>query len=210
MSEKSMIPAPQYTLTEGFGVCLAMCHRALAEVRALARMPGPPGDTGPEGKRGEPGKPGEKGERGEPGTPGAMGPAGIEGKNGERGQKGEPGRNASDLTFLQDYAAEQVGRAFKTATVTTPDGGRTLRWAIGETVHEIKTAIVLDAGVWKEGTSYAAGDGVTLGGSFFIAQTGTSAKPGKSDDWRLAVKRGNDGRDLRPDEKRALEPLRLK
>jgi integrin beta 3 len=205
-----MIPAPQYTLTEGFGVCLAMCHRALAEVRALARMPGPPGDTGPEGKRGLQGERGEKGERGEAGQPGAMGPPGVEGKNGERGQKGEPGRNAADLTFLQDYATEQVGRALKTATVTTLDGGRTLRWVIGDTVHEIKTAIVLDAGVWKEGASYVPGDGVTLGGSFFIAQAETAAKPGKSDDWRLAVKRGSDGRDARTDEKRALEPLRLK
>lgn len=204
MSEKPMIPAPQYTLTEGFGVCLAMCHRALAEVRALARMPGPPGETGPEGKRGL------QGERGEKGEPGAMGPAGLDGKNGERGEKGEPGRNASDLTFLQDYAAEQVRRAFKTATVTTPDGGRTLRWAIGDTVHEIKTALVLDAGVWKEGAAYVAGDGVTLGGSFFIAQADTTAKPGASDDWRLAVKRGNDGRDYRPEEERAAKPVRFK
>jgi hypothetical protein len=207
MSEKPMIPAPQYTLNEAIGVCLAMCQRALAEVRALARLPGPPGDTGPEGKPGACGNAGEKGERGEPG---AMGPPGIDGKPGERGQKGEPGRNAADLTYLQDYAAEQVARAIKTATVTTSDGGRTLRWAIGDTVHEIKTAIVLDAGVWKEGATYVAGDGVTLGGSFFIAQTDTSAKPGKSDDWRLAVKRGSDGRDARADEKRALEPLRLK
>jgi integrin beta 3 len=210
MSENPMIPAPQYTLTEGFGVCLAMCHRALAEVRALARMPGPPGDIGPEGKRGARGETGEKGERGEAGKQGAMGPAGGDGRNGERGQKGEPGRNAADLTFLQDNAIEQVGRALKTATFTTPDGGRTLRWAIGDTVHEIKTAIVLDAGVWREGAAYVAGDGVTLGGSFFIAQADTTAKPGKSDDWRLAVKRGSDGRDARPDEKRALEPLRLK
>jgi Collagen triple helix repeat (20 copies) len=204
------IPAPQYTLNEAIGVCLAMCQRALTEVRALARMPGPPGDTGPEGKRGLQGERGEKGERGEPGKPGAMGAAGIDGRNGERGQKGEPGRNASDLTYLQDYAAEQVGRALKTATFTTSDGGRTLRWAVGETVHEIKTAIVLDAGVWKEGAAYVTGDGVTLGGSFFIAQADTTAKPGASDDWRLAVKRGNDGRDYRPEEERAAKPVRFK
>jgi hypothetical protein len=103
---------------------------------------------------------------------------------------------------------EQVGRAIKTASVTTADGGRTLRWAIGETVHEIKTAIVLDAGVWKEGAAYVAGDGVTMGGSFFIAQADTSAKPGKSDEWRLAVKRGSDGRDAKIE--RALEPVRFK
>jgi hypothetical protein len=178
-----MIPAPQYTLHEAIGVCLAMCQRALSEVRALALMPGPRGERGEQGKQGPP---------------------------GDRGIKGETGRNASDLTYLEDRdrVAEQVGRALKTATFTSPDGGRTLRWAIGETVHEIKTAIVLDAGVWKEDTAYVAGDGVTLGGSFFIAQADTAAKPGKSDDWRLAVKRGTDGRDARTE--RALEPVRFK
>jgi integrin beta 3 len=176
-----MIPAPQYTMHEAIGVCLDAALRALAEVRALARIPGPRGEPGPEGKRG---------------------------LQGERGVKGETGRHASDLTFLQDYVVEQVSRAIKTATVTTSDGGRTLRWAIGETVHEIKTAIVLDAGVWKEGTAYVVGDGVTMGGSFFIAQSDTTAKPGKSDEWRLAVKRGSDGRDARTE--RALEPIRFK
>ena len=204
MSDKPMIPAPSYTLNETLGVLLRMAQLALTEVRALARMPGPPGTTGLQGERGE------KGERGEPGNPGAIGPPGIDGKNGERGEKGEPGRNASDLTFLQDYATEQVGRAFKTATVTTPDGGRTLRWAVGEAVHEIKTAIVLDAGVWKEGASYAAGDGVSLGGSFYIAQTATSAKPPSGDVWRLAVRAGRDGRDYRPEEERAAKPVRFK
>ena len=176
-----MIPAPQYTLHEAIGVCLALCQRALAEVRALAPTPGPRGERGEQGKQGPP---------------------------GDRGAKGETGRNASDLTFLQDYVVEQVGRAIKTASVTTADGGRTLRWAIGETVHEIKTAIVLDAGVWREGSSYVAGDGVTWGGSFFIAQSDTIAKPGKSDEWRLAVKHGADGRDARTE--RALEPVRFK
>lgn len=205
------IPAPQYTWNDAIGTCLAMGQRALAEVRALARMPGPAGEAGPEGKRGLQGERGEKGERGEPGKSGAIGPAGIDGKNGERGQKGEPGRNASDLAYLEEHQANLLGRALKTATFTTPDGGRTLRLAVGETVHEIKTAIVLDAGVWREGKSYAAGDGVTLGGSFFIAQVDTAAKPGQSDEWRLAVKRGNDGRDFRPDDdKSPNKPVRFK
>jgi integrin beta 3 len=176
-----MIPAPQYTIHEAVGVCLDAALRALAEVRALARVPGPKGEPGPEGKRG---------------------------LQGERGVKGETGRNAADLALLQEHIDQRFERMFKAASVTTVDGGRTLRWAIGETVHEIKTAIVLDAGVWKEGTAYVAGDGVTLGGSFFIAQSDTSAKPGKSDEWRLAVKRGTDGRDARTE--RALEPVRLK
>ena len=176
MSENPTIPAPQYTLNEAIGVCLALCQRALAEVRALARIPGPRGERGPPGE------------------------IGIK---GERGPKGEPGRNASDLNYLQEYVIEQVDRMLKTGKLTTDDGGRTLRWALGDTVHEIKTAIVLDAGVWKDGTTYVAGDGVTLGGSFFIAQTTTATKPGKSDEWRLAVKRGSDGRDARHEEKHA-------
>ena len=179
------IPVPQYTLHEAIGVCLAMCERALAEIRALARLPGPRGEQGPEGKQGP------------------------IGERGEAGARGEPGRNASDLNYLQNYAGEQVARALKTATMTTPDGGRTLRWTVGDSVHEIKTALVLDAGVWKEGQAYVPGDAVTLGGSLFIAQAETTAKPGKSDEWRLAVKRGTDGRDARQQE-RSLELVRLK
>jgi hypothetical protein len=176
-----MIPAPQYTLHEAIGVCLALCQRALSEVRALAPMPGPRGERGEQGKQGPP---------------------------GDRGVKGETGRNASDLTFLQDYVVEQVGRAIKTASVTSSDGGRTLRWAIGETVHEIKTSLVLDAGVWKEDKTYEVGDAVSHGGSLWIAQFITFEKPGKNSDWRLAVKRGSDGRDARTE--RALEPVRFK
>ena len=207
--EKSMIPTPQYTLHEAIGVLLAWCHRLHGEVRAIEHLPGPPGEAGPRGERGEMG---EKGERGERGEPGAMGAPGSNGKEGERGPKGEPGRNASDLTLLQDHIDERVERAIEAMTVTSLDGGRTLRFAFGSKLREIKTALVLDAGVWKEGTTYAAGDGVTLGGSFFIAQTATSAKPGKSDDWRLAVKRGNDGRDYRPDDEATVirQPVRFK
>src|SRR5262249_7755415 len=124
MSENTTIPAPQYTLNEAIGVCLALCQRALAEVRALPRLPR------------------QRGERA---------PSGEIGMKGERGRKGEPGRNASDLNYLQDYVVEQVERTLKNGKITTPDGGRTLRWILGDAVHEIKTAIVLDAGVWKDG-----------------------------------------------------------
>jgi len=191
MSDIPTIPAPQYTLHEAINVCLAMCERALAEIRALARLPGPRGEPGPEGKQGP------AGEKGDPGS------------KGEAGAKGEPGRNAFDLTYLQNYASEQVARALKTATMTTPDGGRTLHWTIGDNVHEIKTALVLDAGVWKEGAAYVPGDAVTFAGSFWIAQTATTAKP-PSNDWRLAVRKGDNGRDYRPDDKPTTKLVRFK
>jgi hypothetical protein len=50
-----------------------------------------------------------------------------------------------------------------------------------------------DQGVWREGTAYVKGDGVTFGGSFFIAQRTDPGKPEVGDGWRLAVKRGRDG-----------------
>lgn len=89
MSEKPIIPAPQYTLLDALKVSLALAERALAEVRALARIPGPPGEAGPEGKRGPAGVPGEPGARGEPGRPGAVG---ATGELGERGPEGLPGK----------------------------------------------------------------------------------------------------------------------
>jgi Collagen triple helix repeat (20 copies) len=202
-----MIPGPSYTLAEAVHVCLQMGQRALAEVRALARLPGPQGQRGANGEKGE------KGERGEAGKPGPAGPPGLDGKDGARGAKGEAGRNAADLAYLEERIAEQVDRRFKTAMVTTPDGGRTLRLAFGDVVHEVKTAVVLDAGIWREGTAYTRGDGVTLGGNFFIAQIDTTARPGGSEDWRLAVRRGADGRNARAVEEKSAasaEPIRFK
>jgi hypothetical protein len=53
---------------------------------------------------------------------------------------------------------------------------------------------VLDQGVFKEGSEYRIGDGVTFQGSFWIAQAETKQRPGDSSDWRLAVKKGRDGK----------------
>jgi len=51
-----------------------------------------------------------------------------------------------------------------------------------------------DAGVWQRGTVYAKGAGVTCGGTFWIAQTQTSAQPGHDKTWRLSFKNGRDTR----------------
>jgi hypothetical protein len=138
----------------------------------------------------------------------------VTGDKGEKGEPGRDGRDAADLALLRSYIVEQVtseiAGIFKAASFTSPDGGRTLTAAFGGISHEIKTRLPLDAGVWTE-RAYVAGDTVSHGGSMFIAQANTIEKPGKSDDWRLAVKRGADGRDWRPEQdKRALEPVRFK
>jgi integrin beta 3 len=152
-------------------------------------------------------RPVEKGDAGPPG------PQGQIGDRGEKGDQGRDGRDAADLMLIYSHITEQVTEvvagALKTFSINSPDSGRTLQAGFGSNVHQIKTGIPLDAGVWTERT-YAAGDSVSHGGSSWIAQKETSAKPGKSDDWRLAVKRGADGRDYRPDDKRATEPVRFK
>ena len=51
--------------------------------------------------------------------------------------------------------------------------------------------MMIDRGVFVDGKQYATGDTVTFGGSIWVAQkTQPDGKPGLSQDWRLAVKKG--------------------
>jgi hypothetical protein len=52
-------------------------------------------------------------------------------------------------------------------------------------------------GAWLHGV-YKRGMLVTQGGSLFLALKDTDSKPATSDDWKLVVKSGKDGKDLRP------------
>jgi hypothetical protein len=62
---------------------------------------------------------------------------------------------------------------------------------------EARPALV-DRGVWKEGETYEAGSAVSFGGSLWLAQRSTSAKPDSPDSgFRLAVKKGRDGKDAK-------------
>ena len=77
------------------------------------------------------------------------------------------------------------------------DGERalTLRFEKGDDIREFAMCIpaFIDRGVWDPG-EYAKGDTVTWGGSLWIAQESTEDKPGVSKSWRLAVKKGRDGK----------------
>jgi integrin beta 3 len=194
----------------------------LAELEARPLEKGDPGATGEQGLAGAPGASGEPGPTGPPGPPGAAGARGADGAQGlpgaagtrgEKGDTGRDGRDAGDLALIGSYIVEQVkaeiASVFERAAITSADLGRTLNAELAGKSHEIKTAIPLDAGVWTE-RPYVAGDTVSHGGSMFIAQQETTEKPGKSDHWRLAVKRGVDGRDFRPEEKRQPEPVRFR
>lgn len=105
------------------------------------------------------------------------------------GAKGDPGKDGFGFDDLD----------------LTYDGERclTFRFTRGDQVKEFKielSGLVLDRGVWRDGGSFAKGDGVTWRGSFWIAQQATTEKPGDGPTWRLAVKHGRDGKDavMRP------------
>lgn len=90
-----------------------------------------------------------------------------------------------------------------TFDISLADDGRTLtvKMQAGETVVEksLRIPSVIDRGPYKQDNTYEKGDGVSHGGCFWIAQDdqpeGAPGMGGKG--WRLAVKKGRDGRDLR-------------
>lgn len=91
----------------------------------------------------------------------------------------------------------------------------TLRFLGGDQVREksIKLATIIDRGVFKRGETYEPGDAVSWGGSLWVAQADTSDAPEESRDgkpWRLAVKKGQNGKDLRPDDAKGAEVYRLR
>ena len=59
-------------------------------------------------------------------------------------------------------------------------------------VHRTATPIL--RGVWRAGDSYQRGDMTIRDGSVWHCEQDTSAQPGASPDWRLAAKRGADGK----------------
>ncbi|WP_295808909.1 hypothetical protein [uncultured Nitratireductor sp.] len=193
--------------------------------------PGKDGAPGVVGEKGDKGDPGDPGPAGDPGKDGANGKDGADGVGlagavidrsgnlvlaltdgttrelglvvGRDGQKGDPGQDGKD-------GADGLG--FDDLEVVH-DGKRTFtfRFAKGEKVTEFPFTlpVVLDCGVFKSGETYAAGDGVTWGGSFWIAQKDTTDKPGEGDGWRLAVKKGRDGKDGIMKAEKPKQPLKV-
>jgi hypothetical protein len=80
--------------------------------------------------------------------------------------------------------------------IVDEERGCVLCFVLGDQRKEFRLPIVLDRGVYRTGRTYGKGDGVTFGGSFWIAQDTTSEKPGDgATKWRLAVKAGREGRE---------------
>lgn len=184
----------------------------------VAEIPVPKdGAPGLDGKDGTAGPQGDRGDTGPQGAPGDRGEKGLDGKDGvglagavidregqlvvtltdgsqkqlgpvvgKDGTPGASGKDGADALGFDDLSIEFDGdRAFKFVMV---------RGDARKEFGPFSMPVVLDRGVYKEGQAYQKGDGCTWGGSFWIAQEDTSDKP-ETKAWRLAVKRGQNGRD---------------
>ena len=99
---------------------------------------------------------------------------------------GKDGRNGVDGLGFDDLSVEY-------------DGERriALKFSRGDICKQfaVDIPVVLDRGVYKPDSEYQKGDAVTWGGSLWIAQKdGPESKPGEDGGWRLAVKKGRDGK----------------
>jgi hypothetical protein len=188
----------------------AALEAELAALKAVQPLRGADGQDGAPGRDGVPGPPGPVGPAGTPGLEGAKGLDGVpgrdgpDGKDGRDGQPGVPGRDGAkglDGADGRDGKDGADGLGFDDLTVEyDQERTVTLKFERGDRVQSFRLVLpmMLDRGVFSPGKSYEAGDVVTWGGSLFIAQRATSAKPGEQGEasraWRLAVKRGGDGK----------------
>lgn len=183
------------------------------------------GEKGDPGKDGIPGEPGTDGSPGEPGAKGDKGDAGERGTDGIPGSAGDSIKVEDVLPHLEaafgrwalDFerrATDVLQRAIDKIPLPRDgrdalelddlkvehdgDGGVTLKFARGDMVKtfQIRLPRFKDRGGYRDGESYREGDGVTYGGSFWVAQQDApEGRPdGPSGHWRLAVKKGRDGK----------------
>jgi hypothetical protein len=173
----------------------------------------------------EPGKDGRDGQDGAPGRDGVNGKDGADGKDGRdaleldilsaidpaksypRGTvaahlggliKAE--RRTSEITgALSDAGWRVICRGVADTQVIPGEDMRTLTVRVTHTDGEVierrvTSPAMIYREIWREG-GYEAGDAVTWGGSLWVALSATTEKPGDGAGWRLAVKKGRDGRD---------------
>jgi Collagen triple helix repeat (20 copies) len=172
-------------------------------------LPGSPGTPGERGEKGQDGRDGIDGRDGLDGAPGATGADGRDGIDGKDGQDGAAGRDGIDG---KDGAPGENGRdgidgkdgrdgfSLEQFDAELAEGGRLLVLTLtsGALVQrrELRTALMLYRGVYRDGAPYEPGDTVTWGGSIWHCNAATSDRPGDgSKAWTLAVKKGRDGKD---------------
>lgn len=185
------------------------------------------GKAGLDGAAGADGEDGLPGDRGADGKDGAAGVDGKDGAAGRDGVDGKDGADGAALTVADvvdwleanfaKWALAAERRVYDTAEKAVAamprakdgvDGvrvedfelvGRMLTLKHGDKVlKQVRLAFPVYHGVYEPDTTYDADDMVTFGGSVWVAGAETMSKPGtEGSPWKLAVKKGRDGRDAR-------------
>ena len=175
---------------------LALLSKAQAEYiqLLLARdpIPGPPGPQGEKGKDGEPGHDGQDGAPGEQGPPGPPGPQGEPGPAGLSAKEAEPGPMGPSGPAGPQGAEGPPGRDGRDGQPGGPAGPQGPQGEKGE------PGLGIDyLGGWQHGEEYTLQNAVSFGGQLWICVVEkTSSKPADNNaDWRLAVRKGRDGKD---------------
>jgi hypothetical protein len=107
----------------------------------------------------------------------------------DRFEKPKDGKDGKDGLGWDDMTETFDGRRTWTRRYTRGDQVKEFTW---------KVPALIECGVWLHDRQYEQGDGVTCGGNYWIALTDTKARPGDGNsDWRLAVRKGRDGKDAR-------------
>ena len=110
------------------------------------------------------------------------------GRDGLPGRPGTPGEDGKDGVSIEGFEFKQADRRTQICIMKMTDGSR-YEWPIK------MEGMVIDCDVYRTGAAYEKGDSVTYAGSYWIAKRDTKASPKGSDDWRLVVKKGRDGKD---------------
>lgn len=107
--------------------------------------------------------------------------------NGTDGEPGRDGKDGTDGVQLDDIDMELRGD--RTLVFSLMSGGQIVE-------KEVRLPWPLDRGTFRSGKTYEQGDCVTYAGNLWIATGDTSEAPGVGPAalWRMAVKRGKDGR----------------
>jgi len=165
---------------------------------AVAAIPAPKdgkdGERGPQGEKGGDGHDGvglagalieRSGELAMTLTNGVVQKLGlVVGKDGDNGKDGVSGRDGAD------------GLGFEHMILEHDEHGRAVaKFVRGDVVKSIVLPGIVDRGPFRAGEEYQKGDAVSYGGSLWIAQDKTADRPDGGSGWRLAVKRGRDGKD---------------
>lgn len=149
------------------------------------------------------GKDGERGPVGEAGPQGDPGRDGLDVKDLFRGEGGRLLAVMSDGTtkdlgvFVGQNGKDGAdGLGFDDVDLVNDDQGRAVaKFHRGDIVKTVTLPGIVDRGPYRPSEAYQKGDAVSYGGSLWIAQADTSEKPESGSGWRLAVKKGRDGKD---------------